>query len=43
MVVASSRRKMGNFRAGWMLGGLGWPSTALMAAAAITMIYVSIK
>jgi NRAMP (natural resistance-associated macrophage protein)-like metal ion transporter len=43
MVVAGSRRKMGRFRAGWLLGGLGWLSTAVMAAAAITMIYVSVK
>jgi Mn2+/Fe2+ NRAMP family transporter len=41
MFVASSRRKMGEFRAGWVLGGLGWLSTAVMAAAALTMIYVS--
>jgi NRAMP (natural resistance-associated macrophage protein)-like metal ion transporter len=43
MVVASSRAKMGKFRAGWVLGGLGWLSTAVMAAAAITMIYVTFK
>jgi Mn2+/Fe2+ NRAMP family transporter len=43
MFVASSRRKMGEFRAGWVLGGLGWLSTAIMAAAAITMLYVSLK
>ena len=43
MVVAGSKRKMGKFRAGWVLGGLGWLSTAVMAAAAITMIYVSLK
>jgi NRAMP (natural resistance-associated macrophage protein)-like metal ion transporter len=42
MAVAGSRRKMGNFRAGWVLGGLGWLSTAVMAAAAITMLYVSL-
>jgi Mn2+/Fe2+ NRAMP family transporter len=42
MVVAGSRRKMGNFRAGLVLGGLGWLSTAVMAAAAITMLYVSL-
>ena len=42
MYVASSRRKMGEFRAGWVLGGLGWLSTAVMAAAAITMLYVSV-
>jgi NRAMP (natural resistance-associated macrophage protein)-like metal ion transporter len=43
MYVAGSRRKMGEFRAGWVLGGLGWLSTAVMAAAAVTMIYVSFK
>ena len=43
MVVAGSRSKMGEFRAGWVLGGLGWLSTAVMAAAAITMLYVSLK
>ncbi|MEI7791430.1 MAG: divalent metal cation transporter [Alphaproteobacteria bacterium] len=43
MIVAGSKRKMGEFRAGWVLGGLGWVSTAVMAAAAITMIYVSLK
>jgi NRAMP (natural resistance-associated macrophage protein)-like metal ion transporter len=43
MIVAGSKRKMGEFRAGWVLGGLGWISTAVMAAAAITMIYVSVK
>jgi len=42
MFVASSRKKMGRFRAGWVLGGLGWLCTAIMAAAAITMLYVSI-
>ncbi|HKQ09926.1 MAG TPA: divalent metal cation transporter, partial [Rhizomicrobium sp.] len=43
MFVASSRRKMGEFRAGWVLGGLGWLCTAVMAAAAVTMVYVSLK
>jgi len=42
MFVASSRRRMGQFRAGWVLGGLGWLTTAIMAAATITMIYVSV-
>ena len=42
MVVASSKKKMGNFRVGPVLGGLGWLSTAIMAAAAIAMLYVSI-
>ena len=43
MYVAGSRSKMGKFRAGWVLGGLGWLSTAVMAAAAITMVYVSLR
>ncbi|HKU55004.1 MAG TPA: divalent metal cation transporter [Rhizomicrobium sp.] len=43
MFVATSRRKMGEFRAGWVLGGLGWLTTAIMAAAAVTMVYVSLK
>ncbi len=43
MVVASSKTKMGKFRVGPMLGGLGWLSTAIMAAATATMIYVSVK
>jgi NRAMP (natural resistance-associated macrophage protein)-like metal ion transporter len=42
MCVASSRRKMGEFRVGWLLGALGWISTAVMAAAAISMLYVAI-
>jgi NRAMP (natural resistance-associated macrophage protein)-like metal ion transporter len=41
MVVAGSRKKMGDFRVGKLLGALGWLSTAVMAAAAITMIYVA--
>ena len=43
MVVASNRRKMGEFRVGAVLGVLGWISTAVMAAATVTMIYVSFK
>ena len=43
MVVATSRKKMGKFRVGPLLGGLGWLSTLVMAAAAATMIYVSVK
>jgi NRAMP (natural resistance-associated macrophage protein)-like metal ion transporter len=42
MVVATNRGKMGQFRAGFVLGGLGWLSTGIMAAATVTMIYVSI-
>jgi Mn2+/Fe2+ NRAMP family transporter len=43
MLVAGHRGKMGAFRAGPLLGGLGWLSTAVMAAATITMIYVSLN
>jgi NRAMP (natural resistance-associated macrophage protein)-like metal ion transporter len=43
MVVAGSRKKMGEFRAGPVLSGLGWLSTAIMAAAAITMIYILLR
>jgi NRAMP (natural resistance-associated macrophage protein)-like metal ion transporter len=43
MVVAGSKRRMGEFRVGPVLGGLGWLSTLVMAAAAITMLYVSFK
>jgi Mn2+/Fe2+ NRAMP family transporter len=43
MFVAQSRAKMGEFRAGWVLGGLGWLSTAVMAAATATMLYVNLK
>ncbi len=43
MFVAGSRAKMGQFRAGWLLSGLGWTSTAVMAAATLTMIYVNLK
>jgi Mn2+/Fe2+ NRAMP family transporter len=42
MVVASNRRRMGRFRAGLVLGGLGWLTTAIMAAATITMLYVNL-
>ena len=42
MLVAGSKA-MGKFKVGPVLGGLGWLSTAVMAAAAITMIYVSLK
>ena len=43
MYVASHRGKMGEFRIGPVLGGLGWISTAVMAAATIAMIYVSLN
>lgn len=42
MIVAGHRGKMGAFRVGPVLGGLGWLTTAIMAAAAITMIYVAV-
>jgi len=43
MYVARHRKKMGEFRAGPVLGTLGWLSTLVMAAAAaITMIYVAV-
>lgn len=42
MYVASHRKKMGQFRVGPLLGALGWLSTAVMAAATGTMIYVSL-
>jgi Mn2+/Fe2+ NRAMP family transporter len=41
VVVATNRSRMGQFRAGWVLGGLGWLTTAIMAAATVTMVYVS--
>ncbi|HEY8254088.1 MAG TPA: hypothetical protein VIG39_05570, partial [Rhizomicrobium sp.] len=42
MLVASSKA-MGKFRVGPVLGGLGWLSTAVMAAATVTMLYVNLK
>ena len=42
MYVAGHHGKMGRFRVGLALGGLGWLSTAVMAAATITMIYISL-
>ena len=41
MYVAGSKKKMGKFRVGPVLFVLGWLSTAVMAAAAITMVWVS--
>jgi len=43
MYVARHRKKMGRFRAGTTLTVLGWASTAVMAAATVTMIYVTFK
>jgi Mn2+/Fe2+ NRAMP family transporter len=42
MIVAQNKKKMGKFRAGRVLGTLGWLSTLVMAAATITMLYVSL-
>ena len=42
MVVASHGKSMGTFTAGPVLKILGWTTTAVMAAAAITMIYVAL-
>lgn len=41
IMVASSKNKMGQFRVCWFLGGLGWTTAAMMAAATVTMVYVS--
>ena len=41
MIVAGSRA-MGKFKVGPVLGGLGWLSTLVMAAATVTMVYVSL-
>lgn len=43
MFVAGHKKKMGAFTAGPTLATLGWISTAVMAAAAITMIYVTLR
>jgi len=42
MVVAGNKRKMGEFTAGPTLTILGWASAAVMAAATVTMVYVSV-
>lgn len=42
MVVVASRKLMGQFTLGWGLGALGWLSTAVMAAASVTMIVLSL-
>jgi hypothetical protein len=34
---------MGKFKAGPLLSLLGWASTLVMAAAAVTMVYVSLS
>jgi NRAMP (natural resistance-associated macrophage protein)-like metal ion transporter len=42
MMFVASHRCMGDFRVGPVLGTLGWISTAVMAAATVAMIYVSL-
>ena len=41
MMYVAGHRMMGEFRIGRVLGTMGWLSTAVMAAAAAAMIYVS--
>jgi NRAMP (natural resistance-associated macrophage protein)-like metal ion transporter len=43
MMFVAGHRRMGKFRAGPTLTTLGWISTLVMAAATVTMIYVSVK
>ena len=42
MVVAGSKKQMGEFTAGPLLSFLGWASALVMAAATVVMIYVSV-
>jgi Mn2+/Fe2+ NRAMP family transporter len=42
MIVASHGKSMGEFTAGPVLKILGWTTTAVMATAAITMLYVAL-
>ncbi|HTT97176.1 MAG TPA: divalent metal cation transporter [Rhizomicrobium sp.] len=42
MIVATNRKQMGQFTAGPVLRTLGWASTAVMAAATATMIFVAL-
>jgi len=42
MIVARSKA-MGKFKVGPVLGGLGWLSTLVMAAAAVAMLYVQLQ
>jgi hypothetical protein len=42
MMFVAGHRTMGAFRVGPVLGALGWLSTAIMAAAAVAMIYVAL-
>jgi NRAMP (natural resistance-associated macrophage protein)-like metal ion transporter len=41
MKVATNKKLMGQFTAGPILRTLGWASTAVMATAAVTMVYVA--
>lgn len=41
MIVATNKAQMGQFTAGPVLRTLGWASTAVMAAATATMLYVA--
>ena len=43
MLVACNRKKMGAFCVGRVLSWLGWLTTAIMAAAALVMLYVTFK
>ena len=43
MMFVAGHKRMGEFKVGPVLGSLGWISTAVMAAATATMIYVSFK
>ncbi len=42
MIVATNKKQMGQFTAGPVLRILGWASTAVMSAATVTMIFVSL-
>jgi Mn2+/Fe2+ NRAMP family transporter len=42
MIVAANKKQMGQFTAGPSLRILGWASTAVMAAATVTMIWVAL-
>jgi NRAMP (natural resistance-associated macrophage protein)-like metal ion transporter len=42
MMFVAGHKRMGEFRVGPVLGGLGWLSTLVMAAATATMIYVAL-
>jgi Mn2+/Fe2+ NRAMP family transporter len=42
MMYVAGNKRMGKFRVGPVLGGLGWLSALVMAAATVTMIYVAL-